>query len=197
MADRVEFACEIDDSVPTTRDTLLVALEKTHRDVTGLWQRLGADEFFTLPADRGWSPAGNLVHLVGALTPVTMALKLPRFVPWLLFGRPSKPSRAFVELRDAYLGKLGQGATAGRFAAQRRPPPANPIAARDALVARWQPAVPKLCAALRRWDDAALDRYRLPHPILGKLSVREMLYFTVYHLRHHAEIVAARFPRAN
>jgi hypothetical protein len=25
----------------------------------------------------------------------------------------------------------------------------------------------------------------LPHPLLGKLTIREMLYFTVYHGEHH------------
>jgi len=64
------------------------------------------------------------------------------------------------------------------------------------MLGKWQSVVPNLSAAVRRWDEAALDRYQLPHPILGKLTVREMLYFTLYHLGHHAQIVAARHPRS-
>ncbi len=42
------------------------------------------------------------------------------------------------------------------------------------------------------WSEAALDRYRLPHPLLGKLTVREMLFFTLYHNAHHLDQVAGR-----
>ena len=41
-------------------------------------------------------------------------------------------------------------------------------------------------------SQADLDRYRLPHPLLGKLTVREMLFFTVYHNYHHVRSVADR-----
>jgi hypothetical protein len=32
----------------------------------------------------------------------------------------------------------------------------------------------------------------LPHPLLGKLTVREMLFFTLYHQRHHVAVVERR-----
>ena len=122
-AQQSPFNREIADDALTTRDTLLIAFDQTNRAVTALWQRLGPDDFFTLPPDSGWSPAGNLVHLVGAVKPVTLALRLPRFIPRLLFGVPRTPSRTFVELREVYLAKLRQGATAGRFAAAAPPAP--------------------------------------------------------------------------
>ena len=38
-------------------------------------------------------------------------------------------------------------------------------------------------------DTADLDAVLLPHPLLGKLTVREMLFFTVYHVQHHRALV--------
>jgi len=29
----------------------------------------------------------------------------------------------------------------------------------------------------------------LPHPLLGKVTVREMLYFTIHHVQHHHALV--------
>jgi hypothetical protein len=34
-----------------------------------------------------------------------------------------------------------------------------------------------------------LDLLILPHPLLGKLTLREMLYFTLYHVEHHEKQV--------
>ena len=50
----------------------------------------------------------------------------------------------------------------------------------------------KLCTALMKWDDAKLDNYLLPHPLLGKLTLREMMFFTVYHNEHHLKIMQER-----
>jgi hypothetical protein len=46
------------------------------------------------------------------------------------------------------------------------------------------------------WREADLDRYLLPHPLLGKLTLREMLHFTLYHNYHHVQSVATRLRGA-
>ena len=43
-----------------------------------------------------------------------------------------------------------------------------------------------MVAAAEKWDEKELDEYYLPHPILGKLTVREILFFTIYHNLRHA-----------
>jgi len=45
------------------------------------------------------------------------------------------------------------------------------------------------------WSELQMDRIRLPHPVLGKLSVREMLFFTLYHNQHHLDAAKRRLPR--
>lgn len=30
-----------------------------------------------------------------------------------------------------------------------------------------------------KWDDGMMDHYRVPHPLLGKITLREMLYVTI------------------
>lgn len=54
----------------------------------------------------------------------------------------------------------------------------------------------QLWSAIDVWRDADLDRYLLPHPLLGKLTLREMLFFTLYHNYHHVQSVAARLRGA-
>jgi len=46
-------------------------------------------------------------------------------------------------------------------------------------------AVNRLCARVRKYNEQQLDSYILPHPLIGKLTLREMLYFTLYHAEHH------------
>ena len=50
----------------------------------------------------------------------------------------------------------------------------------------------------RQWifgDD--LDKYVLPHPLLGKVTLREMLYFTIHHNEHHLELLKAGLRKAD
>jgi hypothetical protein len=56
----------------------------------------------------------------------------------------------------------------------------------------WREVANSLCEATVPWGEGSLDRCRLPHPLLGKLTVREMLFFTLYHNLHHVQNVARR-----
>jgi len=42
---------------------------------------------------------------------------------------------------------------------------------------------------LSGFSEEDLDKLILPHPLLGKLTLREMMYFTIYHVQHHQRIV--------
>lgn len=177
--------------VPTSRDSLLVTLAQIDRFAEALWGRLSPEQFFATPA-RGWSPAHNIQHLGRSTAPVILALCAPRMVPRILFGAPRRPSRSFMQIRDTYWAALDAGGQAGIFGPRKSRIPSNIDAARDVLIAKWQRLVFNVGKALSGWSDEQLDQYRLPHPLIGKLTFREMLFFTLYHLGHHVEIVASR-----
>lgn len=178
--------------VPTSRDSLLAALAQVDRQAQALWTRLPPEQFFATP-ERGWSPAQNIQHMGRSTAPVIIALRVPRVVPRLLFGKPRSPSRSFIQIRDTYRAALDAGAQAGRFGPRRSRTPRNAVAKQEALILKWRRLVSNLGGALSGCPDATLDHYRLPHPLIGKLTFREMLFFTLYHLGHHVEIVAERY----
>jgi len=162
-----------------------------HRQATGFWDGLPEAYFFT-PFGEKWSPAENVRHLNKSTRPVALAMRLPGIVPRLLFGVSNSPSRSYAQIQSMYQEALHSGAQAGTYAPRRREFPENPKMARQKIMLEWNRIWQQLIRATHGWDDRSLDRLRLPHPLIGKLSVREMLYFTLYHHRHHWGIVAAR-----
>jgi len=46
-----------------------------------------------------------------------------------------------------------------------------------------------LFSKLDKFTENELDRYILPHLLLGKLTLREMLFFTIYHIEHHEKLI--------
>jgi len=151
-----------------------------------------SDARFFAPQGKAWSPAEHVRHLQQSTAPLALALKLPRWLLGLRFGQSSRPSRSFAEIRGLYLKKLGEGAQAGRYAPAPEGPPADPGTRRLAIMSGWTSSIIGLQNAVTRWSEPALDHHLLPHPILGLLTVREMLAFTVYHTAHHLRRVAER-----
>jgi hypothetical protein len=46
---------------------------------------------------------------------------------------------------------------------------------------------------LHKWSEKNLDNTAVPHPLIGKLTLRKMLYFTIYHMKHHLKISEERY----
>jgi hypothetical protein len=169
-----------------TRDEILQLLDDVQRQSSAYWSAFPGDEFFAKIGE-AWSPADNVRHLAKSIRPVAKALRVPRLVLWLRFGAPRRASVTYDALRERYLAKLAGGADAGRFAPSQRV-----VTDRAAVLAEHDQANRELRAGIARWKDAALDRYQIPHPVLGKLTVREMLFFTLYHQLHHVDVVKRR-----
>ena len=117
---------------------------------------------------------------------------MPRLVLGFRFGRHRGPSRSFDEVVDLYRAALAGGAGAGRFTPSERPEDVAPGEWRELVKTTWSHASAALFEVIGRWSEKALDRYQLPHPLLGKMTVREILYFTLYHNAHHARRIEER-----
>jgi hypothetical protein len=177
--------------VPHTGPEIVAALHHHQAEAAPFFAALPLDVFLAPQGDR-WSPCDHLRHLTKSMRAVTQGLGQPRIALGLLFGPTWRPSRDFEALRNVYRGELDAGAQAGRFAPRPESPEGDRQAYRARVLDRWNAAEAALEGAIARWREGPLDRYRLPHPVLGKLTVREMLFFTAYHNAHHARLVAGR-----
>ncbi len=100
------------------------------------------------------------------------------------FGRADKPGRAYDNLVDEYKLKLSQGGKApARFV-----PENNAIPERDVLSEKLAKLITALCVQIETFTEEELDGLLIPHPLLGNLTLREMLFNAIYHLEHHHEI---------
>ncbi|ULH15079.1 DinB family protein [Deinococcus sp. KNUC1210] len=162
-----------------TRSDLGAALAEAERQVSAYFAALPDAVFFAGPGER-WSPAQHLQHLTLAHRPLTGALRLPRLALLAVGGRTERESRSYAEMRQTYQAALGAGGKAsGRYL------PVLNGQTQAALVSDFRQASQQLREALEGWPEADLTTFLLPHPILGKITVREMLYFSVYHQYHH------------
>ena len=176
--------------------TLRESLASEERDVAEFFRSLSPEEF-ALRVAEAWTPAEHLQHLSTAVSAVARGLSISPWILRLRFGRARQPSRSFVELRDDYRDRLARGGRAkSRFVPPREDLSLEQTTSRQVeLLARWQRVNSRLRAALERWSDRNLDRIQLPHPILGKITAREMVFFTIYHGHHHIAAAKSRLPR--
>jgi hypothetical protein len=159
--------------------------------VSTFFEREPVLRFLTRPTATAWAPAEHLDHLLRSARPLVRVLGLPRLAIRLVFGRAPQTSESYVHLHQRYLGLLQAGAGAtGRYLPSTIDTTRAPEGVRRELLERWATASNDLHRALGRWSDRDLDGLALPNPILGRLSVRRMLFFTHFHNRHHLDDVS-------
>lgn len=142
---------------------------------------------FKRPSAEKWSVAENIQHLIISTNSTALAYTLPAFIVRWIGGTPNRDSRSYEALVDKYKEKLAAGGKAsGRFI----PRPMNIKYGKDKLIEQWQKAGAKFIAALKnKTPESKLDDYLVRHPLLGRITLRELCYFTIYHTEHHLNII--------
>ena len=148
---------------------------------------MNKEKFETMP-DGKWSSGQNLDHLIRSIKPLQLAYTLPKFILKMMFGKANRPSKSYDELVLKYKTKLAAGGRAsGPFI-----PPVISFEQKDLLIKKYDLHKQKLISKIQKQSEEDLDKYILPHPLLGKLTLREMLFFTIHHNEHHLELLKAR-----
>lgn len=159
-------------------------LQEKHNSFANVVNSLPEADFLYAPPGK-WSSGQQLDHVRRSVRPLVLALRLPKGILRLLFGTANRPSKSYEELVQKYQSKLEQAVTP--------PAPFRPdviaFQGRNTVQTALQTTVRSVINALEHWSEEDLDRYILPHPLLGKITVREMMYFTIYHAQHHENLV--------
>lgn len=166
-----------------TKADLQQQLLQKHLAFTDYIASLNDNDFTYAPGENKWTAGQQLDHIRLSVSPLLMAFGLPKLVPGLLFGKAKKPSATYDQVVANYRHILAQGGKAGKDYTPK------PIAAaqKQALKAQTDTVLAQVLQKLDKFTEADLDRLRLPHPLIGKMTFREMLYFTLYHVQHHHE----------
>ena len=148
---------------------------------------LSKEQFEVTPNGK-WSAGQNLDHLIRAIKPLQLAYGLPKFALLILFGKTNRSSRTYDELVTKYKTKLAAGGKAsGPFI-----PPVISFEKKESLIRKYKEQKQKLITKIDKQTEKDLDTYILPHPLLGKVTLREMLFFTIHHNEHHLELLKNR-----
>ena len=170
-----------------TKQEIASALEEKVNAFNGYIASLDKEQFEITPGGK-WSAGQNLDHLIRSIKPLQLAYWLPKFILKTIFGKANRPSRTYDELVTRYKTKLAAGGRAsGPFI-----PPVISFEQKDALLKTYETQKRKLISKINRQNEKVLDLYILPHPLLGKLTLREMLFFTIHHNEHHLESLKNR-----
>jgi hypothetical protein len=174
------------------KTTLIQSLDDSAAQFIELVKDLTKDEFEVNVNDK-WSAGQDLVHLIKVLQIVNIGFTLPKPILRLVFGINKKESRSFEDLRQLYKNALEGGAKAPTIYI---PKPVSHTE-KDSLIQKYVSLNKSFIDKLNNHTSFELDRYRLPHPILGKISLVELASFTSFHTSHHFDVLKSKLAHLN
>lgn len=149
--------------------------------------RILPDELFTVSKNEKWTPGQQLDHIRRSIQPLAQGFQLPKWLIKMIFGKSNRKGRTYDQLVEKYNRKLQEGGRAsGRFI-----PKEVKLTERDKIIQAINKHIKSIQSNLHKFSESELDEIVLPHPLLGKLTIREMMYFTIHHAEHHLKLTQA------
>lgn len=164
----------------SSKQEIVDELAKVFGDINNVLTNMDNHKF-ELSVNNKWSPKANLIHLLQSTKPIIDALNMPKLT-FLVFGKAKTGSLSYDEVVSKYQKALSEGGKA-----TDKYIPSEKMVAKDKteLLSFWNNSIPLLEKALDKWSEEELDKHRIPHPLIGKMTFREMLLFMIYHTGHH------------
>ena len=167
-----------------TKATILQKLEAEHLAVVDYVTGLGQVDFEAAPEGE-WTAGQQIEHLYLSIKALTQAVGMPKMALSAVFGKADRPSNLYDEVVEDYENALKKGGEAPVDFC----PEIIPFAAKEKTLTRLKETALRLCQALQNFSENDLDHYTVPHPLMGTMTLREMLFFTIFHVEYHHQSI--------
>jgi DinB superfamily len=162
-----------------TQAELVQALEARQNELQTYFSSIPEDVFLA-DNDPKWNPAQHLIHLTKSGSRIAQGLQASDQLP----NHETQTPRDYETIRDTYLAtlKLAPAELLAKIGASIQ---VETGSSQAQIIEKYLLAGKQLREAAQTWSETELDAKAMPHPVLGTISVREMLEFAVYHDLHH------------
>lgn len=143
-------------------------------------------EFEISKRDGKWTTGQHLKHLIISTMAVNQGLQLPKEMIKTQFGSTGRDELSFEQLRVKYTDKLNEGPV---IAPKSFAPGDIQNEDKSSLLQDFESSKQQMLNIVDLWSETELSDLVLPHPLIGKLTIREMIMFTIYHTEHHLNIL--------
>lgn len=171
----------------TSKSTISKLLNDSVIEFNEFISTLDEKQFEVNPNNK-WSAGQDLVHLIKLLRIVNIAYKIPKPILSILYGINKEEQRSVEALQTLYKNALKGGAKSPSLYIPK------PVLFKDKneLINKHIKLNEAFVNKLNNQSELALDKYRVPHPIIGKITLRELAIFTSFHTIHHFELLKSK-----
>lgn len=172
------------------KDDIVQKLEETHLELSN-WLKHQDIEKWEIGPENKWTTGQHALHLVQSLKMLNAALTIPKFLLKYRYGKSNRSLRPYDAVVSRYYERLkeNQGRTFGPSKNLKIPKQKD----KKYLIDRLQVENKKLQYKTKKWSDKQLDTYILPHPLMGKMPVREIIMWSAYHVEHHTNSLKEKY----
>lgn len=177
-----------------TKDQLIQDLNKSFQEIIN-WINEQEETNFNKEIVAGkWTIAGHLYHLVKSTKAVSQGMKMPKLGLRTMFGKSNRQERTFDEMLEKYETTLANTVVKVPSSYQADQ---DRTFKRAELVSRFEQELDVLVKVLGKWKEADMSVYIMPHPAIGKCTIREFMYFTIFHTDHHLRTLKEKYVLNN
>ncbi|PQJ78156.1 DinB family protein [Polaribacter porphyrae] len=159
-------------------------LEEKHQELFDWLEEQPLENWEKGPQNK-WTTGQHILHLVNSLQLLNNALSYPKFLLKYKFGVCNRPNRDYKTVAKKYQEKLEKNQDRAKKFNQKLKVPI--LKERERLLTRFQIQQKKLQYKTKKISDKNLDTLLIPHPLMGKMTIREIIMWTAHHTQHHSE----------
>jgi hypothetical protein len=172
------------------KEEIMNALENEHLKLFE-WLEKQPDQNWIKGPKEKWTTGQHILHLVDAIKKLNKAMNLPKFLLKSKFGVSNRELRSYNAVVKRYQEKLTQNQEKAKIYNTGMKIPT--VKEKKQLLYLLAVQNKKLQNKTNKWKDAHLDTLILPHPLLGKMPIREIIMWTAYHTAHHTRTLIENY----
>lgn len=167
------------------KEQIITALESAWQEILDWISNQEEANFNQSLATGKWSAAETVYHLIKIARQINGGLKTPKVVLRGMFGKNNRQEKTYTEIFNHFNNLMKSGGVSPQQYVAKK----ERIFEKAALIERFTGELIDFKKHLKNWDEKSMSKYVLPHPGLEKITVREILYYVIWHTKHHLAII--------
>lgn len=161
------------------KEELILSFQQNHVEFLSFIEHLDLNDFETSVLDK-WTPGQQLEHIYLCLNPIDQSLRAKEFIEQK-FGTINRECLSYDETITNYLKALANGGKAP----EQFVPSLIPYKEKETKIDAISNQLLSIKKSFGNYSEEEFETLSLPHPLLGKMSLKELFYLMSYHATHH------------